>query len=192
MPAGKLSNVISAKPNIPAGGLLKGGPDTVPPTDAKSPLTGASPLGFVTDKGVNIKPTVSTTKKKAWGGSVIRVLTTDASAEMSFALAEFLSEDSLEAIYGEDNVTFTAATADHGNLVAVRFKGELPPVAPYFIEAKDGKQRIRVYVPNFQVTDQGDFAFDDNSTIDMDVKGEAYPDEDGVLFYIFTDDGATV
>ena len=80
----------------------------------------------------------------------------------------------------------------HGNQIALRFTGDLPPAAPYLVEAKDADRRIRVYVPLFQVAEPGDIQFTDDEILKMSVKGEALKDENGVLYYLVTDDGATV
>ena len=183
-----LQRIVSAKPNTPAGGVLRGTSASVLPTDAKTALDNTfKPLGYITDAGVKLKPNVATTEKKAWGGYVVKVLTTDRSVDIDFAMYEFLSADALKAAYGDTAVVYTAATGSAGETIALKFAGELPAAAPYVFEAKDDAKRIRVVIPQLQVSDVPEVTLDDNTTMDLPVKAKAYPDEDGVLMYVYID-----
>lgn len=187
-----VQQIVSAKPKVATGGILKGSSDSIVPTDATTPLDSTfKPLGYVTDAGVKIKPNVGTTEKKAWGGYVVKVLETDASAELEFSLYQFLSVDALKAAYGDGSVVVTPATAEKGQEIAIRFNGELPEIAPYVVEARDGKKQIRAVVPAFQPNDIPEITFDDNATLDLPFKGKAFPDDDGTLFYVYINDGET-
>lgn len=191
MPAVPLTydqRIISAKPNTPGGGVLRGTSASVLPTDAKTVLDATfKPLGYITDAGVKLKPNVAIQKKKAWGGATVKVLTTDRSVEVDFAMFEFLNTEALKAAYGDTSVVYTAATASAGEQWALKFTGELPNVAPYVFEAKDATRKVRVVIPKMQIADVPEITLDDNTTLDLSVKAEAYPDVDGVLMYVYID-----
>ena len=183
-----LQEIISAKPGTPAGGVLRGTDATVLPTDATTALDATlKPLGYVTDAGVKIKPNVATTEKKAWGGYVVKVLSTDVAVDTEFSLYQFLNADALRAAYGDTAVVVTPATGVAGEKIALAFKGELPDPAPYVFEAKDRDKRVRVVIPMLQVNDIPEITLDDNTTLDLPIKGKAYPDEDGALMYVYVD-----
>lgn len=183
-----LQQIISAKPGTPTGGVLRGSDATILPTDATTALDATlKPLGYVTDAGVKVKPNVATTEKKAWGGYVVKVLSTDVAVDVEFSLYQFLNVDALKAAYGDSAVVVTPATAAAGEKYALAFRGELPDPAPFVFEAKDRDKRVRVVVPMLQVNDIPEITLDDNTTLDLPIKGKAYPDEDGVLMFVYTD-----
>lgn len=181
-----LQKIISAKPATPAGGILRGTSATVLPTDATTVLDATLlPLGYVTDAGSKLKPNVATVEKKAWGGYVVKVLTTDRSADFNASFYEFLNADALRAAYGDSSVVYTPAAGTVGDKIALKFSGVLPDPAPFVIEARDSLTKIRVVIPNLQITDVPELTLDDNTTLDLPLVGKAYPDENGELFYIY-------
>lgn len=193
MSTGNLSNIVAATPSSPAGGIRKGTATAVLPTSATSSIDAATwlPLGIVTDKGVTIDPKVNTKEERDWSGRVVKTIVTDSSVDLSFELYEMLALEVLQAAYGEDAVEAVAATTDHGDTVSLVFKGELPDAAPFIIDAKDGKARIRIVFPSLQITEPGQIVLSSTDTTKPALKGTAYPDADGVLFYLYTDNGAT-
>ena len=56
---------------------------------------------------------------------------------------------------------------------------------------KDGIRKVRLYIPVGQVTDLPDMTFTAGDAINIPVTITCYPDSNGVLYQVFTDDGIT-
>lgn len=169
------SNVVAGKP-LASGGVLVGDTTAAAPTDAAATLTGFTPLGYVGEDGLTEATDRSTDKVRAWGGDTVKVLQTDFAVTYSFTLIESLNGDVLEAVYGEDNVTSTAASSSTGALHAVKINGETLPQRSYVFEVKDGDARIRIYVPKGQITEVGEVTYSDSEVVGYAVTVEAFYD----------------
>ena len=56
---------------------------------------------------------------------------------------------------------------------------------------KDGARRIRLLAPNAQVTSLPDMSFVADAAVVIPVTITCYPDANGVVLDVFTDDGVT-
>jgi len=86
-------------------------------------------------------------------------------------------------------VTVTAATAEHGNQMAIARAGELPPTKPWVFDMGYGAYSRRVVLPNARITDVGDISYTDGDVIAYEVTLTAYKDTNGEFSYEYTDDG---
>ncbi|WP_051432618.1 hypothetical protein [Promicromonospora kroppenstedtii] len=104
------ANIVAGKP-LATGGVRIGPLGATAPTDATTALDAAFvSAGYVGEDGLTETTDRSTEKVKAWGGDIVKVLQTDFSVSYSFTFLETLNTDVLKAVYGDDNVTVTAAT----------------------------------------------------------------------------------
>ena len=87
--------------------------------------------------------------------------------------------------------TVTAASASHGAQLAITADGEMPEPKAWAFNMKDGIRKVRLYIPNGQVTDLPDMTFTAGDAINIPVTITCYPDSNGVLYQVFTDDGIT-
>lgn len=187
--ANKSSNVLVAKP-LSTGGCLIGPVGTALPTDEKTALTAPiKAVGYLTDAGVTLKDGKSSTKIKAWGGDTARTVSTDHTVTVEFGFLEFLNGDVLKEVYGADNVTITPASATEGERAAIKITGADLPRRVFVFEVKDGDARVRIVLPNAQITDSSDLKFDDGSAVAPQVTVEAYADASGVKAYLYTNNG---
>lgn len=183
------SDVLVGAPITGTGGILVAPTGTVVPTDSTTALNAAlKPAGYAGEDGLKMSQSRSTEKIKAWGGDTVRVVETEHEVTFSWQFLE-TNPTVLGEVYGVDNVTSTPATATHGTLSAVQIKGGALPERTYVFEMKDGAARIRVVVPNLQITEVGDASFVHSDVIRYEVTAEALPDENGIKAYIYTDDG---
>lgn len=172
----KAANVVVGKPAA-SGGVLVGPLGTTLPATATAVLDAALvATGYVSDGGVTQQINTSTTDIKAWGGNTVRTVQTDHSLDYKFVLIE-TSERSLSAYYGEANVTDATARITAGDL----------PHQVWVIEVRDGEKRVRIVIPDGQVTARDDIVFQDGGAVTYGLTVSCYPDADGVKAYLYTD-----
>lgn len=104
------SNVVSGSP-LATGGVLIGALTATAPTSAKGALTGYTAAGYIGEDGVTETNERSTEKVRAWGGDTVKVVQTEHGVSYSFTFLETLNSDVLKAVYGDANITTTAAVA---------------------------------------------------------------------------------
>lgn len=187
-----VANVLQGKP-LTTGGILRAPLGTALPTDASTaPAAAFIGLGYVGDAGLTEAIGRTTNKIFAWGGDTVKVVQTEFSVTYTFTFLESLNDNVLKAVYGDSNVTTTAATATTGTLRSVKLNGNTLEHAAWVFEMKDGTSRIRVAVANGQITDIGDVTYDDGSVIGYPVTLEAFKDASGNQAYKYLDDGVFV
>ena len=186
--ANTASNVVAGVP-LATGGILIGDTTATAPTTAAGTLTGFAAAGYIGEDGVTETNERSTDRIRAWGGDTVKVVQTEHNVSYQFTFLETLNRDVLEAVYGEDNVTTTAATASTGTLHEVQVNASTLPHKSYVFEVKDGDAKIRIYVPDGQITEVGDITYSDSEVIGYQVTVEAFADELGNKAYKYLDDG---
>ena len=184
------ANIVAGKP-LATGGVSIGPLGATAPTDATTPLAPVfKSAGYIGEDGLTESADRSTDKVKAWGGDVVKVLQTDFSTTYSFTFLETLNSDVLKAVYGDQNVTTTAATSTKGTLHAVKVNADVLPHKAFVFEVKDGEARIRIHVPDGQITETGEITYNDGEVIGYEVTVEAYRDSAlGANAIKYLDDG---
>ena len=129
--------------------------------------------GFISEDGVTESNESDTEKIKAWGGDTVRVVQSDHTVTYSFTFLESKNEDVLKAVYGEDNVTAA------GDVTTVNVNSSILEHRSWVFEMKDGDHRIRIFVPDGQITNRGEVNYTHAGVISYDVTIEAFPDADG-------------
>ena len=174
----KSSVLVGTPDQLTTGAIAKAPIGTALPTDAVTALGSAFVAGgYVSEDGLKLTPSISTSDIRDWSGSLSwNMLQTD--------------EESLKVAFGDANVTATAATSSHGNQLSVSLNATLPERSSWAFSMKDGDHRIRVVVPDGQVTTVGEVSFTAGGAIVWPVTLSCYPDSSGNCIYIYTDDGA--
>lgn len=187
--ANLVKNVAAGKP-LATGGVLSAPMSTVLPTDASTaPVAAFAGTGYISDDGVQETIGRDTDKVKAWGGDVVKILQTEHSVTWEYAMIEALRAEVNKEVYGEPNVVVTAATASTGTQLAVKVTAAQLPHRARIFEINDGTARVRICVPDSQITEVGDVTYADGSVISYPVTVEGFPDATGVKAYKYTDDG---
>lgn len=186
-----VANVLAGKPVTAGGGVSYAKPGTTLPTDATESLDEDFVNGgFISDDGLTESTEKSSDKVKAWGGTTVKNLQTDSEASFSFTFIESVNADVLKAIVGEDNVTTDDATAEHGKQITAKYDLEQLPVMIWNFDVKDGPARVRVSVPQGQITEIGDVTYTDDEVIGYEVTVDTLWDDDlGAYFVKYMDDG---
>ena len=165
---------------------------TTMPADARTVLTSAwDDSGYVSEDGLSVTITRSTTPIRDWSKAAVRNLLTEFIGAIGVAFLQ-VDQFAAERMFGENNVTVTAANATHGEIINVAIGAELPPIEAWCFSMKDGDARIRVCVPRGQMTDvnQVDFKPDAGNIIGGTLT--AYDDGTGKSIYFIYDDGEVV
>lgn len=162
---------------------------TTLPTDATTELDQAfTSSGYVSEDGVSLEPERSTTNIRDWSHTVVRTLVDETSATVSFSLLE-LSEEGLKQAFGDGKVTKTEANSSHGVQLAISVDAEMPDAKAWVFNMKDGDRRVRLVIPNGQVTSLPSMTFAAGEAITVPVDIVCNPDSSGVIYAIYTDDG---
>lgn len=165
---------------------------TAMPTDARTALASAwDDSGYVSEDGLSVTITRSTTPIRDWSKAAVRNLLTEFGGAIAVAFLQ-VDEFAAKRMFGEDNVTVTAATTTTSEVIKISIGAELPPIEAWCFSMKDGDARIRVLVPRGQMTDvnQIDFKPDAGNVIGGTLT--AYDDGTGKSVYFIYDDGEVI
>lgn len=143
---------------------------------------------YVSEDGLTLTPSISTTDIKEWGGATVRKVLESFDGTLSWTMIS-TNESALGIAFGASHVTTQAANATHGKQAMVELGAHLPEAQSWVFLMKDGDARIVVLVPNGQVTEVGEVTFASNAAVGWNVTLATYPDENGECIYILTDDG---
>lgn len=143
---------------------------------------------YVSEDGLTLSPSMSTTNIKDWSGTVVRKLLEEFDGTLSWTMIS-TNEDTLKIAFGDDYVTSAAASSAHGAQVRAALGAHLPDTQSWVFLMKDGDARVVIVVPNGQITEVGDVTFVSNNAIGWQVTLSTYPGSDGNSIYIMTDDG---
>lgn len=143
---------------------------------------------YVSEDGLTLAPSTSTTDIKDWSGSVVRKVLESFDGTLSWTMIS-TNAGSLGVAFGEENIETQAASATHGNQVAAKLGPHLPKEQSWVFLMKDGDARIVIVVPKGQVTEVGEVNFASNAAVGWNVTLSCYPDSSGDSIYVYTDDG---
>ncbi|WP_230670765.1 phage tail tube protein [Rathayibacter sp. Leaf248] len=185
--------VISGKSKV-TGGVLTAPAGTTGRTDPKSGVpAGYSANGYVSEDGLSKTENRDVTTIKEWSGLVVKRTQTGFEVEFSFAFLEYLNADAAKAIYGDDAVVVTPATAEHGEQMIVTVSGKESPRLAWIFDMADGDAVISIEVPDAQVTATGDTSYNTSGAALRQVTLTAYFDDElGGFYRELSDDGIKV
>lgn len=185
------SKVVQGKPSV-IGGAFYGPTTTAAPVDGTTALAvGFLGLGYISDDGLSETLDRSTDKKKAWGGDVVKIVQTEFGATIKLTLIESLNSDVLKAVYGDGNVSTTAATASKGTEHKVKVNSSVLPKKSWVFEIRDDPAKIRIYVAIGQVVEVGEITYSDSDLTGYEITINCFPDANGDSFVKYVNDGIT-
>lgn len=184
-----VANVVAGKP-LASGGIYLAPVGSTAPTSVTATLDAAyKSAGYIGEDGVTEGGERSTSKIKAWGGDVVKVVQDEHSLTYTFRFIEAMNGDVLEAVYGPANVTTTAATVSSGTIHEVKVTGESLPHFQIVFEIKDGDNRIRISAEDVQITEVGEITYSDGDVIGYEVTVECFAGAEGVKATKWLDNG---
>lgn len=175
MGANTAANVL-----VGATGHVYGAPTGTPlPTTELAALNAAFVnQGYISDAGVIQGIAEDVTVIKAWGGDVIRKVTTSHDLTFKFTMLE-TNPTALETFYGDQ--TDPAA--------AVQIKAQNRLRQCWVIDVVDGTTGyIRIVIPDGEVIQVGDVTYATGGAVEYEVTLSAYADVSGVKAYKYVHD----
>lgn len=145
---------------------------------------------YVSQDGLTLAPSMSTTEIKDWSGATVRKVLESFDGTLSWTMIS-TNAGALAIAFGADHVTTAVATTAHGAQVQAALGAYLPEEQAWVFLMKDGDARIVIAVPDGQITEVGEVTFASNAAVGWQVTLSCYPDASGNCIYIMTDDGVT-
>lgn len=184
--ASTVANVYAAQPKA-TGTVLRAPVGTALPTSATAtPNIAFTDLGYIGEDGITESHARSSDKKKAFGGTVVKVLQTDYSATIKVVFLESVNAEVLKAVWGDANVTTS------GSDITVKKNKDLLPHSSWIFDTLDGDGSIRTVVPDGQVTEVGDIQKVNTEVIMYEVTIECFEDSAGTPVYEYINKPASV
>lgn len=176
-------SLTAANVRVAVTGAIYNAPVATPlPTVATSALNAAflaRELGYLTEDGITQSIANDKTSIKAWQNAAeVRVIQTSSSVTFAMSLQE-TSPLTLETYYG--NYT---TLADGGS---TQISGDALPHYAWVFHVIDGAVKIRIVVPDGQITERGDTQYVNADVLAYPIVITAYPDSSGVNAYKYLD-----
>jgi hypothetical protein len=151
------------------GGVYVADVGTSLPNDTTDVLNAAfDDVGYISDDGVVESQGSDTTDIKAWqNGDIVRKVQTKHELTYKFTMIE-TSETTQGVFYGN----YSAG--------AVEITGEQLDHKSWIIHVIDGDDKIRIVIPDGQITERGDVSYKNDDAISYPVTITCFPDGDGV------------
>ena len=128
--------------------------DTALPTDPTATLDAAwTHVGDVSDAGITLELSKSTTNLRNWANAVKRVIMTEHSETIQAPIMD-TTEESLKTVVGADNVSVS------NNVITVNLSaGNLPPEEAFLWVMKDGDDMMMIGCSRGQVSSVDNVTF---------------------------------
>ena len=142
---------------------------TALPTDLHTALTSAwVEAGMISHDGINFNSNISYEDLKNWANKIVRQIPGEDVPTVSAPIME-TTETSFKTIFGEDNVTVTAATSSHGKLVSVNVQSDaLADEQAYLFLMKDGDDMLMIGTTKGYISELGEVSFAPDSSINWE------------------------
>lgn len=144
--------------------------------------------GYVDEEGVTITPENSEEGIKDWNLDEVRKMLTEFKNSVAWAHLS-TSKESLTNYFGEGNVTVTAATDTHGNIIKAMLNAKEHPRKAWVWRMKDGEHRVLIVAPEAQIGEVGELGLKKSSPMTWPVTLTTFPDAEGNHLYFYFDDG---
>lgn len=171
--------VTTGKPKI--GGAVHIAPvGTTLPTAADDTLDNAFvDAGYISEDGITNSNSPETENIKAWGGDIVLTPLTEKADTFAFTMIEALNINVLKTVYGDSNVTGTAATG-----IAITANASEPEAHAWVIDmVYTGGVAKRIVIPNGVISEVGDITYTDSDAVGYETTVSGLPDSSGNTHY---------
>lgn len=184
-----LKSIFAGGPDQLVTGAINSAPTgTALPTDEATALNAAfKDSGYISDGGLKIGSNQNSTEINDWSGNVVRTIMAGYGNQLTWEHLEW-NEQSLKNFLGDANVTVTQTVGTPTKITA-KFNGDEMPVKEWVFNIKDGIRKLRVVVPNGQVTERGEISFLKTEAVKLPITLKTFPDASGNHIYIYSNDG---
>lgn len=122
-------------------------------------------IGAVSEDGISYGMNHSLTPLRNWAKEIERLMSADGDATIKAPFMD-TTKETLETIFGAENVVTTAATSSHGALISITIGPDTMPDAEAFLFLmKDGDDMIMIGSERAHVTAVDDITFAPNNAI---------------------------
>ena len=173
------------------GALSRGAVITTIPATYDAAVTAISSFtkaGYISEDGATLTIDKSTTDIIEWARNKVRRVLDSVDGTIGCTLIQF-DEDDAKLVFGDENVTKTAATTTHGTQLKIGIGAKMDTPHAWALRIKDGDFGMVVLCPNGQVTSGVDMTFAADQAINMPITISGNDDGNGNVIYIYTDDG---
>ena len=148
--------------------------DTELPTTVPGALGSAwSEVGAISSDGISFNPNRTSEKLKNWANQIARLLPGQDGGTVAAPVID-TTEESLKAVFGDENVEVTAASSSQGKQIKVTITPEsIPEPKAYLFIMKDGDDLIMIGTKKGYITEVGEVAFQPNAAITWNATIEA-------------------
>ena len=167
---------------------------TAAPTDARTKLSDAwsGGLGYVGEDGVTVSGLIAAGDAvRDWAKRKIRVTRGEADPTVTIPAVQ-IDKGLAGFMLHEGDFSVTEATAEHGEVIVLKFSGEPGPANSVCINMKDEDRRVRVYMPSAQVTSIDDVSLKPDEPNKFSMTLSLNADANGYYVYFIYDDGQVV
>ena len=184
-----LKSIFAGGPDqLVTGAILSAVTGTALPVDETTALNASfKDSGYISDAGLKVGTNQSSTDIKDWSGNVVRSILAEYGNTLTWEHLEW-NEQSLKNFLGDANVTVTQVVGSPTKITA-RFNGDEMPVKEWVFNIKDGIRKIRVVVPNGQVSERGEISFVKTEAVKLPITLKTFPDASGNHIYVYSNDG---
>lgn len=188
------ANVRVGAPDRVTGAVMRAPLGTaLPTTPIIAPNVAFKDLGYISEDGISVSQASTWETIRDWGGDQVRKFLSDFTGTLQWTFLE-TNDDALAATYGTDNVIVTAAGVSTGKYTTVKLNSTEAPAGSWLFHMTDSAigalaRKMRIVVPNGQITERGDISFSRNAAIMYPVTLETYPDSSGNSIYLYSTDG---
>ena len=175
-------NVSAVKGNV-AGAVFVAPKGTAVPTDATTTLAATYKcLGHVSEDGLTMTFNQDSDTEYDWAGVPVNQTFSNLTDTYKLKLLEILNPEVLKAVYGDDAVTGTSATADGGIKVAA---GAHTPESRVWVFDMILKGNVlkRIVIPDGVVTEIGDTTYKGDESSGYELTISANDDGNGKTHY---------
>lgn len=122
-------------------------------------------IGAISEDGITYGMNHELTPLRNWAKEIERLMPADGDSTIQAPFID-TTQETLETIFGADNVTVTEATAEHGKLISVEIGPDTAPDAEAFLFLmKDGDDMIMIGSTRATVTAVDDITFGPSDAI---------------------------
>lgn len=187
--ATSVANITAGRP-MASGGILAAPLGSTLPTDASTALDAAYvALGLVGEEGLAPSGERSSENTKDWAGDIVAALQSEHTSSFEITLLEVFNEEALKAVFGDGNVTVTAATPSSGKLFSIKETGEPLGHKSFAFDMKYLDKRMRIVLPDAQITAVEEAPFVNAALNSFKITIMAYKDTNNTKVYRYYDDG---
>lgn len=159
------SNNVNLGIGLASGMFYVANAGTALPSFPSDSLTDWQLAGAITADGITWSTGKDSEPLRNWAKEVERLVASDEGGTVEAPLM-YTNEETLKVIFGEDNVTTTAASSTHGDLVSVTVApGVSASPSAFLFIMRDGEDMLMLGTSNGIVRDVGDVSFSPTEAI---------------------------